>query len=142
MIKKKEKDISHTTNNHDTMNSILEGTKIIGDIATETPFKINGNIEGNLISKSNVEIGKTGSVHGNINCAEADIEGTIEGKIEVNGLLILRENSKVVGDILTNKLQIEEGAVFIGECKMSNNSVEERKQETKKSLETEPQGKL
>ena len=40
MIKKKEKDISHTTNNPDTMNSILEGTKIIGDIATETPFEI------------------------------------------------------------------------------------------------------
>jgi cytoskeletal protein CcmA (bactofilin family) len=140
MIKRKEKDISHTTNNPDTMNSILEGTKIIGDIITETPFKINGNIEGNLISKSNVEIGKTGAVHGNINCAEADIEGTIEGKIEVTGLLILRNNSKIIGDILTNKLQIEEGAIFIGECKMSNNSVEERKQAPKTSLETETQG--
>ena len=102
MIKRKEKDISHTTNNPDTMNSILEGTKIIGDIITETPFKINGNIEGNLISKSNVEIGKTGAVNGNINCAEADIEGTIEGKIEVTELLILRNNSKIIGDILTN----------------------------------------
>lgn len=139
MIKRKEKVIPQANNHSDKMNYILEGTKIIGDIITETPFRINGNIEGNLISKSNVEIGKTGKVNGNVNCAEADIEGTIEGKIEVNGLLILRENSKVIGDILTNKLHIEEGAIFIGECKMSNNSVEERKHETKTSLETEQQ---
>ena len=140
MIKRKEKDTSQTYNNPNSMNTILDGTKIIGDIITETPFRIKGNIEGNLISKSNVEIGKTGEVRGDIKCAEADIEGTIEGKIEVSGLLILRNNSKVIGDILTNKLQIEEGAVFIGECKMSNNSVEERKKTPKTSLETETQG--
>lgn len=118
MIKRKEK---LSTKQFDQVNMILEGTKIVGDVITNSPFKINGEVVGNIISQSKIEIGKTGTVSGNINCSEADIEGVIEGTIEVNGLLILRESSKVMGDILTNKLHIEEGAVFIGECKMAGN---------------------
>jgi cytoskeletal protein CcmA (bactofilin family) len=38
----------------------------------------------------------------------------------IDGLLILRESSKIYGDIQTVKLHMEEGAVFEGACKMGN----------------------
>jgi cytoskeletal protein CcmA (bactofilin family) len=39
----------------------------------------------------------------------------------IENLLILREQAKVHGDIATGKLHIEEGAVFVGACKMNSN---------------------
>ena len=76
MIKRKEK---LSTEQFDQVNMILEGTKIVGDVITNSPFKINGEVVGNIISQSKIEIGKTGTVSGNINCSEADIEGINKG---------------------------------------------------------------
>ena len=47
--------------------------------------------------------------------------GIIEGKITVGQLLNLKASSKIHGDIATSKLSIEPGAVFSGNCKMSDN---------------------
>ncbi len=57
---------------------------------------------------------------GNLTCADADIEGDVKGIINVESLTILRANAKIEGEITTAKLQVEEGAQFSGNCKMSN----------------------
>jgi len=116
MLRRKEK---MTFESQDRLNRLVEGTKIVGDIITDSNIVIDGEIVGNIFSRSKVFIGATGTVFGNISCNEADIEGNIDGSLEVEGLLILREKSKIVGDILTSKLHIEEGAVFLGSCHMS-----------------------
>ena len=46
------------------------------------------------------------------------IIGTINGNLSVKELLTLHSTSRVKGDILTNKLCIEPGAVFSGKCRM------------------------
>ena len=48
----------------------------------------------------------------------ADIEGTLDGTINVKELLTLKSSAKLQGDISTNKLSIEPGAVFSGSCSM------------------------
>ena len=53
-------------------------------------------------------------------CADADIEGSVKGIIRVDALTILRENARIEGEITTTKLQVEDGAQFSGNCKMSN----------------------
>jgi cytoskeletal protein CcmA (bactofilin family) len=115
MLNKKEK--THFENT-DRVNKLVEGTKIIGDIISETNIRIDGEVEGNITTSAKVLIGESGLLKGNLTCQEADIEGRIEGKLMVDGLLILREQSNIQGDIYTNKLHIEEGAVFLGACKM------------------------
>jgi cytoskeletal protein CcmA (bactofilin family) len=115
MLNKKEK--THFENT-DRVNKLVEGTKIIGDIISETNIRIDGEVEGNITTSAKVLIGENGLLKGNLTCQEADIEGRIEGKLMVDGLLILRDQSNIQGDIYTNKLHIEEGAVFLGACKM------------------------
>ena len=44
----------------------------------------------------------------------------IEGKIKVSQLLTLKISSRINGDIITNKLSIEPGASFTGNCNMSD----------------------
>jgi cytoskeletal protein CcmA (bactofilin family) len=48
------------------------------------------------------------------------VAGLIEGKITVGQLLNLKASSKIHGDIVTLKLSIEPGAIFSGNCKMSD----------------------
>lgn len=117
MLKRKEKVQFESP---DRLNRLVEGTKIIGDVFSESNLRIDGEIQGNISTSSKVVIGESGILRGNLTCLEADIEGTIEGKLMIESLLILREQAKVHGDILTGKLHIEEGAVFVGACKMNS----------------------
>jgi cytoskeletal protein CcmA (bactofilin family) len=115
MLKRKEKTQFESP---DRLNRLVEGTKIVGDLISESNIRIDGEVQGNVSTSSKVVIGENGCIKGNLNCQEADIEGKIEGKLFIDGLLILRENAKVYGDIQTVKLHIEEGGFFLGACKM------------------------
>ena len=63
-------------------------------------------------------MGPTGKIDGNIYCKNADLEGKLNGAIEVDELLTLKSTAKLQGEISTNKLSIEPGAIFSGNCKM------------------------
>lgn len=104
----------------DRLNVIVEGSRVIGDMITESNLRIDGEVKGNVSSASKVVIGKSGSILGNLTCADADIEGDVIGFIKVDSLTILRATAKIDGEITTAKLQVEEGAQFSGNCKMSN----------------------
>lgn len=102
-------------------NMIGPGTKILGNIETNGDIRIDGNIEGNVNSKGKVVVGANGFVKGEVVCINAEIAGTLQGKLVVNELLSLKASSKVNGDIKSGKLSIEPGAIFSGTCTMGNN---------------------
>lgn len=104
----------------DRLNILVDGSKVIGDMITESNLRIDGEVRGNVSSASKVVIGKNGIIFGNLTCADADIEGDIIGLIKVDSLTILRATAKIDGEIITAKLQVEEGAQFSGNCRMSN----------------------
>ena len=103
------------------INLISNGTDITGDIKSTGDIRIDGTLSGNLATKGKVVIGPTGKVKGEVVCKNSEVSGTIEGKITVTQLLILKASSKILGDIETSKLSIEPGALFSGNCKMSEN---------------------
>ncbi len=104
----------------DRLNVIVEGSKIVGDFIAESNVRIDGEIQGNVSSSAKIVIGPSGYIKGNLMCADADVEGRIEGILKVENLLSLRSKARVTGEITTAKIQIEEGAEFSGQCKMSN----------------------
>ena len=90
--------------------SILEGAAL----------EINGTarIDGMLNGKVKVKhliIGKPARVQGDIQSETADIEGTVEDSIEVEGKLTIRKTGRVRGKISYGSLETEEGAKLIGE---------------------------
>lgn len=101
-------------------NMIGPGTKIIGNIETNGDIRIDGNIEGNINSKGKVVVGNNGFVKGEVVCSNAEISGTVQGKMAITELLSLKASSKVSGDIKSGKLSIEPGALFTGTCAMGN----------------------
>ncbi len=99
-------------------NMIGSGTKISGNIETNGDIRIDGEIEGNILSKGKVVVGPNGKVIGEVICVNSEVSGAIEGKIKVSELLSLKSSSKLIGDIHTAKLTIEPGAIFTGKCEM------------------------
>ena len=115
-------------------NTIAQGTIIDGDLKSEGDFRIEGVINGTLITKGKVVIGTTGLVEGSLSCNNADIEGRIKGKLVVLETLSLRASANVYGDVQTGKLAVEPGATFNANCQMKD-SVKELKTESKSSLQ-------
>jgi cytoskeletal protein CcmA (bactofilin family) len=71
-----------------------------------------------LITKGRLVVGPNGKIEGNVTCQNAELEGQIKGKLQVQQLLTLKSTAKVEGDMITDKLAIEPGANFTGSCSM------------------------
>jgi cytoskeletal protein CcmA (bactofilin family) len=111
----------YTEADNTAINLISIGTDITGEIKSTGDIRIDGSLKGNLNTKGKVVIGPTGKVNGEVICKNSEVSGIIEGKITVGQLLSLKASSKINGDIATSKLSIEPGAIFSGNCKMSDN---------------------
>ena len=106
-------------NDNNAINLIGIGTEITSDVNSNGDIRIDGSLTGNLITKGKVVIGETGKIKGEVVCKNSDVSGTIEGKIVVSQLLSLKLTARVNGDIQTNKLAIEPGSKFTGNCNMN-----------------------
>ncbi len=99
-------------------NSLVKGTLVKGDVKSETDIRVDGVIEGRLDCDAKVVIGSSGHVQGSVTCRDAVIEGRVEGDVFVTDLLNLRKTAQLTGDIETNKLIVEAGAIFAGNVRM------------------------
>ncbi len=100
-------------------NSLTAGSKIIGTVVTDSDFRIDGMIEGDVQCKGRVVLGDHGIVKGDMTCQNADIMGTINGSLHVDGTLSLRATGSIIGDVKTKVLVIEPKAQFNGSCSMA-----------------------
>lgn len=101
-------------------NVIGKGTVIEGNIETSGNIRIEGKVIGNIKSRAKVALGNGSQVDGNITAQNADVEGQVKGKIDIQEILQLKSTAVIMGDISTSKLVIEPGASFNGSCKMGS----------------------
>jgi cytoskeletal protein CcmA (bactofilin family) len=97
---------------------INKGTQLTGDIESSGNIRIEGNVTGNVVSKAKAFLGQSSQVSGDIIAQNAELEGEVKGNIRVSDTLTLRPTAIIHGDIITNKLIVESGAAFNGQCKM------------------------
>jgi len=101
-----------------SINLIGAGTVIEGDVKAMGDIRVDGTIIGSVSSKSKVVVGSTGQILGDVFCQNADISGSVKGKMTVAEMMFLKATSKINGDIVTGKLVVEVGASFTGNCNM------------------------
>lgn len=135
------KDTKATQEAMNSNNIIGKGSTFKGDVQTYGNMRIEGKVIGDIISKSKIVVGHSAIVEGNLRAQLAEIEGEVHGSLEVTDTLILKPKCKITGDILTNKLIVESGAQFDGQCKMGNQNLnkivlpDEKNGDTKKLKE-------
>lgn len=99
-------------------NRISKKTVLKGTIQSEGDFRIEGILEGDLTTTGRVVLGPEGKITGRVKCEHADIEGSVEGYLEVQKSLTLKEKASVIGEVFMESLTVAPGAVFNANCKM------------------------
>jgi len=114
-----------------SINLVGAGTIIKGEVKSNGDIRIDGTLIGSVSSKGKLVVGATGNIEGEIICQNADFSGIIKATVTVSELLSMKATAKLNGDVITNKLAIEPGALFSGSCSMNNSSIKEIKTDDK-----------
>ncbi|PQJ21780.1 polymer-forming cytoskeletal protein [Tenacibaculum sp. SG-28] len=117
-------------------NLIGKNTKIIGEIISEGDFRIDGTLDGNIVTKGRIIIGESGLIKGKASCANADIEGKISGDLQVSNTLTVKSTATISGDVIVSKLSVEPGASFNATCAMKGAVKELQKNEKQRAEKT------
>lgn len=104
------------------LNTISRGTVIEGKIHTKGDIRIEGRVIGTVTCESKLVIGEHGSVEGFVDARNAHVSGQIKGEVVCRELLQLQEKARVEGDIYTQKLSVQIGATFTGNCQMGESA--------------------
>jgi cytoskeletal protein CcmA (bactofilin family) len=119
-IKKEPTPVSSTpyrTPESDSRNTATIGkaVKIVGQIFTKEDLYVDGDVEGTIESQENkVTVGPNGRVQASIRAREVIILGQVQGNVETSDKVDIRKDAKLVGDITTSRISIEDGALFKG----------------------------
>lgn len=119
-IKKEPTPVSSTpfrTPESDSRNTATIGksVRIVGQIFTKEDLYVDGDVEGTIESQENkVTIGPNGRVQASIRAREVIILGQVQGNVETSDKVDIRKDAKLVGDITTSRISIEDGALFKG----------------------------
>ncbi len=96
-----------------------EGTEFKGVITFEGTVRVDGVLEGEVITDDTFIIGTAANVKAEVKAGVVIVMGRMEGKIEAKEKCEIRVGSRVSGEIFTPSIYIEEGAVFEGTCHMT-----------------------
>jgi cytoskeletal protein CcmA (bactofilin family) len=95
--------------------SIGKAVKIIGQIYSKEDLYVDGDLEGTVEAMEHkLTIGPNGTVHAAVKAREVVALGTIQGNVEATERIEIRKDAKLVGDIRTARIIIEDGAYFKG----------------------------
>ncbi len=94
---------------------ISQGIKIKGEISGKEDLFIDGTLEGKLdLSGASVTIGPNGKVKADIQAREIVVRGHVQGKLTGRDRVQLWNTGQVAGEVQTERLAIEDGAVLRG----------------------------
>ena len=120
-------------NVHGEVNGFLDaGSHMKGELHFEDTFRIEGKLTGSVVSKGQLIVGQGGEIEGDIRVERIYISGTVRGTLHAGELIDIAATGKVVADLFTPSLTIENGAFFEGRCSMQASSLEQKPKEASK----------
>lgn len=95
--------------------TIGKAVKIAGQIYSREDLYVDGDVEGTIeLMDHKLTIGPNGKVHAGVKAREVVALGAIQGNVEASERIEIRKDAKLVGDIKTARIVIEDGAYFKG----------------------------
>ena len=111
--------IGKVTGNVEALGKLNVTGEIDGDSKAAEIYAENARITGEVRSNGSVKIGQSTVIVGNIYATSAVIAGAVKGDIDVHGPVILDTTAIVMGNIKSQSVQINNGAVIEGMCSQS-----------------------
>jgi cytoskeletal protein CcmA (bactofilin family) len=94
---------------------IGKSVMIKGQIFSREDLTIDGEIDGSVeLHEHRLTVGPNGKLQAGVKAREVVVLGTIHGNVEASDKIDIRKDAKLVGDIKTARIVIEDGAYFKG----------------------------
>jgi cytoskeletal protein CcmA (bactofilin family) len=88
---------------------------IKGEVSGSESLYIDGRVEGSIMLPGNrVTIGRNGNVAANISAREVVVLGKVRGNMSASDRVDIRSEGSLTGDVVAQRISIEDGAYFKG----------------------------
>jgi len=95
--------------------TIGKAVKVVGQIFSREDLFVDGEVEGTVEAlEHKLTIGPHGTMRAAIKAREVAVLGSVQGNVDAADKIEIRKDAKVVGDIKTARIIIEDGAYFKG----------------------------
>ena len=100
------------------------GVSVVGTITFEDTIRLDGKVEGKIVSKGGtVIVGEKAVLHADISADVVIIMGEIHGTVDARQRIEAFPPGSVSGDITAPVIAVEPGVVFDGNCTMKGRAV-------------------
>jgi cytoskeletal protein CcmA (bactofilin family) len=100
--------------------TIGENSAFEGRFLVRGNLRIDGTFEGKNLVVDQLQIGEKAKVRTNINATSVVVEGLVIGNIIATRRILLLSTARVLGDLKTPELIIQDGVVLEGRCTISH----------------------
>jgi cytoskeletal protein CcmA (bactofilin family) len=108
-----------------TTATVGKGMVIKGQVKSGEHMHIEGEVEGTVqLPGFDLSVTPIGKIHGNVAAREVDSAGTIEGNVDATKKITIRKGGRLLGDLRTPGIVIEDGAYFKGKIEIVNSREE------------------
>jgi len=88
---------------------------IKGQVMSREDLTIDGEVEGSVeLQENRLTVGPHGKLQAGVKAREVIVLGTVHGNVETSDKIEIRKDARVVGDLKTARVVIEDGAYFKG----------------------------
>ena len=112
-----------------TRNVLNYDVSVVGTLRFTDDLLVDGSVEGEITSDGVLTVGANASIQAGdknkvaVRTQSAIIHGKVVGDVVVTDRVVLAATAELVGDVTAAKISIEEGAVFVGLCRVGNPAV-------------------
>jgi cytoskeletal protein CcmA (bactofilin family) len=102
-------------NNDFSINTIIgPNTSLTGDVDAGGFTRVDGSIRGDVKAKGRVVVGERARLKGNVSGTNVTVGGVVYGNIISDGHLVILSTAIVIGDIITRRIQADDGCFING----------------------------
>ena len=105
--------------------TIGENSAFEGRFVVQGNLRIDGTFEGQSLVVDQLQIGEKAKLKTNIIATSVVVEGLVIGNITANRRILLLSTARVLGELKTPELIIQDGVVLEGRCTISHVRIED-----------------
>lgn len=98
---------------------IGKSVTIKGELSGSEDLYVDGQVEGSIeLAGNQLVIGPSGQVRANVTAKGVVVQGKLDGNIRASDRVELQKSAVAVGDVITRRIAIEDGAYLKGKVEI------------------------
>lgn len=97
---------------------VATAMRIEGELKSNGNIRIDGIVSGKVHTTQDLFIGPSAQIDADLIASNAVIAGVVKGNVTVKNGLSIESTGRILGNISCGRISIQDGALFIGNCRM------------------------